>query len=91
MNELLDYGFEYCVIRKKFRMHLSENGDRYLTKLEIEPGDLQQVEIRIFMLKRGFVLISEETILKNEDGLYSGAKENYLKFKDNFPLINSAE
>lgn len=91
MNELLDYGFEYCVNRKKLRMHLSENGDRYITKLEIEPGNSQLVEIRIFMLKRGFVLISEETILKNEDGLYSGAKENYLKFKENFPLINSAE
>lgn len=91
MNELLEYGFEYCDIRKKFRIHISENGDRYLTKLEIEPGDLQLVEIRIFMLKRGYVLISEETILKNEDGLYSGAKENYLKFKENFPLINSAE
>lgn len=91
MNELLEYGFEYCDIRKKIRMHLSENGDRYLTKLEIEPGNSQLVEIRIFMLKRGYVLISEETILNNEDGLYSGAKENYLKFKENFPLINSAE
>lgn len=91
MNELLDYGFEYCVNKKKLRMHLSENGDRYITKLEIEPGNSQLVEIRIFMLKRGFVLISEETILKNENGLYSGAKENYLKFKENFPLINSAE
>lgn len=91
MNELLDYGFEYCDIRKKFRMHLSENGDRYVTKLEIEPGDLQLVEIRIFMLKRGYVLISEETILKNEDGLYSGAKENYLKFKEAFPSFNSVE
>lgn len=91
MNELLDYGFEYCDIRKKFRMQISEYGDRYLTKLEIEPGDLQLVEIRIFMLKRGFVIVSEETILKNEDGLYTEAKENYLKFKENFPLINSAE
>lgn len=91
MDELLEYGFEYCDIRKKFQMHLSENRDRYITKLEIEPGNSQLVEIRIFMLKRGFVLISEETILKNEDKLYSGAKENYLKFKENFPLINSAE
>ncbi|MEG2292623.1 MAG: hypothetical protein RSC23_04430 [Carnobacterium sp.] len=91
MDELLEYGFEYCNIRKKFRMQLSENGDRYLTNLHIEAGDIQLVEIRIFMLKRGLVLVSEETILKNEDGLYSGAKENYLKFKENFPLINSAE
>lgn len=91
MDELLEYGFEYCNIRKKFRMHLSENGDRYLTKLEIEPGDLQLVEIRIFMLKRGLVLVSEEKIFKNEDGIYQGAKENFLKFKEKFPLIQSVE
>lgn len=89
MDELLEYGFEYCNIRKKFRMQLSINGDRYLTKLEIEPGDLQLVEIRIFMLKRGLVLVSEETILKNEDEKYSGVKKNYLKFKEDFPSIIS--
>lgn len=91
MDELLEYGFEYCNSRKKFRMHLSENGDRYVTKLEIEPGNSQLVEIRIFMLKRGFVLISEETILKNEDGKYSRAKENYLKFKEKFPSVQCVE
>lgn len=91
MDELLEYGFEYCNSRKKFRMQLSENGDKYLTNLQIEPGDIQLVEIRIFMLKRGYVLISEETILKNEDGLYSGAKENYLKFKAKFPSVQPVE
>ncbi|CAD5903050.1 hypothetical protein [Carnobacterium maltaromaticum] len=65
MDELLDYGFEYCDIRKKFRMQLSEKDDRYLTDLTIEPGDLQLVEICIFMLKRGLVLVSEEIILKD--------------------------
>ena len=91
MDELLEYGFEYCNSRKKFRMQLSENGDKYLTNLHIEPGDIQLVEIRIFMLKRGFVLISEETILKNEDGKYSRAKENYLKFKEKFPSVQCVE
>lgn len=91
MDELLDYGFEYCVIRKKFQMQLSEKGDRYLTNLEIEQGDLQLAEIRIFMLKRGLVLVSEEKIIKNEDGIYQGVKENFLKFKEKFPLIQSVE
>lgn len=91
MNELLDYGFEHSTIKEGLCFHISEKGDRYITELRIHTDNLDNVEIRIFKLRIGFVLVSEEIILKNEDGIYSGAKENYLTFKEKFPLIQSVE
>lgn len=91
MDELLDYGFEHSVIKGGLCFHISEMGDRYITELRIHPDNLDNVEIRIFKLRIGFVIVSEEIVLKNEDGIYSGAKENYLTFKEKFPSISSVE
>lgn len=91
MNELLDYGFEHSVIKGGLCFHISEKGDRYITELRIHPDNLDSVEIRIFKLRIGFVVVSEETIINNEDGIYSGVKKNYLTFKEKFPSINSVE
>lgn len=91
MNELLDYGFEYSTIKENLCFHISEKEDRYITELRICPDNLDTVEIRIFKLRIGFVIVPEETILKNKDEIYSGVKKNYLEFKEKFPLINSVE
>lgn len=91
MNELLNYGFEHSVIKGALCFHISEKEDRYITELRIQPDNLDNVEIRIFKLRIGFVIVSEEIVLKNEDGIYSGVKENYLTFKEKFPLIQSVE
>lgn len=91
MDELLDYGFEHSVIKGGLCFHISEIGDRYITELRICPDNLDNVEIRIFKLRIGFVIIPEETVLINEDGIYSGVKKNYLEFKEKFPSINSVE
>lgn len=90
MNELLDYGFEYSTIKEGLCFHISEKEDRYITELRIYSNNLDNVEIRIFKLGIGFVLVSEETILKNEDGIYSGVKKNFLKFKQKFPKIQTS-
>lgn len=91
MNELLNYGFEHSVIKGALCFHISEKEDRYITELRIRPDNLDNVEIRIFKLRIGFVIVSEEIVLNNEDGIYSGVKKNYLTFKEKFPSINSVE
>ncbi|WP_157456773.1 hypothetical protein [Carnobacterium maltaromaticum] len=91
MNELLNYGFEHSVIKGALCFHISEKEDRYITELRIQPDNLNSVEIRIFKLRIGFVVVSEETIINNEEGIYSGVKKNYLTFKEKFPSINSVE
>lgn len=91
MNELLNYGFEHSVIKGALCFHISEKEDRYITELRIQADNLNSVEIRIFKLRIGFVIVSEEIVLKNEDGIYSGVKKNYLTFKEKFPSINSVE
>lgn len=61
------------------------------TELCIHTDNVDNVEIEIFKLRIGFVIVSEDKVLQNENGIYQGVKENFLTFKEKFPLIQSVE
>lgn len=91
MNELIKYGFEYNELLEGLSLLISEKGDISSIQLLIRPDNREQVEIYQFTLKSGLRSISEAAILKNEGGVYTGGKKNYLKFKGDFLTIRVAE
>ena len=84
MNEFIKYGFDYNELLGGLSLIISEKGDISSIQLLIRPDKLEQVELYQFTLKSGLRIISEATILENEDGVYTGGKNNYLKFKGKF-------
>ncbi|MBP1046436.1 50S ribosomal protein L29 [Enterococcus sp. BWM-S5] len=95
-EKLLAYGFkvteedgEECLIKV-----ISKIGDRFQTRLRYYDnpsvfGSQNQIYIdRDFL--RGLETIKESDVINNHNELHSGAKKNWLKFKEEFPEIKSA-
>lgn len=90
VNELLEYGFEYNELLEGLSLPISEKGKNFRIQLLIYLKNLDRVTIYQFKLGKGLQCILEETVLTNEDELFSSTKQNYLKFKESFPTIQAA-
>ncbi|WP_086349911.1 hypothetical protein [Candidatus Enterococcus clewellii] len=89
-GKLLAYGFqvteedgEQCLVKV-----ISKIGDRFKTRLRWHEEEPEKIYIdRHFT--RGLETISESDVITNHNELHSGAKDDWLAFKKDFPEIKS--
>lgn len=90
-KKLLAYGF--VEIKKAQNYSLLElaihgDDDRFRTFLHWYSDQPKKIYIDVFKLS-GTQTISESDLFTNTNGLYSGALDNWKKFKDAFPQIEA--
>lgn len=91
-EKLLAYGFqvteednEQCLTKV-----ISKIKDRFQTRLRWYEEDPEKIYIDQAFI-RGLETVSEADVITNHNELHSGAKENWLAFKKEFPEIKSVK